>query len=762
MISQINIQNFKFILKIILNYSYEITNIILFISILSLIISIIQQKTIQWVFSITASLVTTFQIISLYITGTFIGYSFFVHFNLRDIFSLTNLFLFPFIIVSIVSIALTITISKLSSFFRNNSFFKKKRHLVGLMVGILPLMCFNDGLLNSLIDLTLTLKPNYANFEKAKNKLGLENYTSPNNLTANAGKNIIIISLESFERGFLSKKKEHLTPNLNLLKEKWSYLDVNQNTGGEWTSGSLYTWLTGFPAHFGIQGNSIFQKSFDTKITSIGHILNKANYDITYLLSDSKYSGTEDMLYTFGIKQIIDRKDLLTKYTLAKSSQVHDYDIFQEAKEIVLSKSYNNNPYAIFISTISTHFPNGIYDVRMEKYITPQQTKLETMIAAVDYMIGDFIGFLKKNNILDNTSVFIFPDHLKMGDASILNGTGERSLYVISNENKKSTLKNMQPPLSQIDLPNIILNGAKINHNALFLTDIIHSDKQTFLSNNINSIKEFNIAGLQRITDSLSFFSKISYLNTSLDSLFVLNYYSYLKDTTRYIAHAGGEINGVSYTNSLESLNSNYKLGFRLFELDIIKTSDNKLVAAHDWLHWSKITNYKGKIPPTLREFKKLKIHNKYSPLSLEDINLWFDRHADAILVTDKINQPRFFASQFCDKNRLMMELFSLDAIKEATETGIRSSIVSQNVIDELGYQKLNKLLDLKISDIAVSRRFIKYNKRFLRKLKYHGIHTYVYHINFDKGIDEKYVLENEIEYIYGMYADKWPNSLIK
>jgi glycerophosphoryl diester phosphodiesterase len=60
------------------------------------------------------------------------------------------------------------------------------------------------------------------------------------------------------------------------------------------------------------------------------------------------------------------------------------------------------------------------------------------------------------------------------------------------------------------------------------------------------------------------------------------------------IAHAGGKIDGFIYTNSLEALNSSYKKGCLLFELDIQETSDGKLIAVHDWEEFKKITNYQG------------------------------------------------------------------------------------------------------------------------------------------------------------------------
>lgn len=80
------------------------------------------------------------------------------------------------------------------------------------------------------------------------------------------------------------------------------------------------------------------------------------------------------------------------------------------------------------------------------------------------------------------------------------------------------------------------------------------------------------------------------------------------KDVDRFIAHAGGAVQGKTYTNSLEALNASYKKGFRLFELDIIKTSDGEFVAAHNWNLWQEQTGYQGDIPVSLEVFNRYKI----------------------------------------------------------------------------------------------------------------------------------------------------------
>ena len=231
--------------------------------------------------------------------------------------------------------------------------------------------------------------------------------------------------------------------------------------------------------------------------------------------------------------------------------------------------------------------------------------------------------------------------------------------------------------------------------------------------------------------------------------------YEFEPSTDRYIAHAGGEINGVKSTNSKQALDDNYKKGFRLFELDIIETSDGHMVAAHDWKMWARFTDYAGTLPPSLEEFKKHKIYGDYATLDMQGINAWFKAHPDATLITDKVNNPIAFANAFIDKKRLMMELFSLMAVEGASENGI-NTIISQEPLMAIKGDKLNYLAVNNVKYVAVSRRIIASQKKLMLQLRNQGIKVYVYNVNFDAGKDEKYVQENEIGLVYGMYADKW------
>jgi hypothetical protein len=236
------------------------------------------------------------------------------------------------------------------------------------------------------------------------------------------------------------------------------------------------------------------------------------------------------------------------------------------------------------------------------------------------------------------------------------------------------------------------------------------------------------------------------------------NFDIYKNDTTRFIAHAGGMIDENTYTNSLEALDHNYDNGFRMFELDIIKTKDGQYVAAHDWNHWSDITGYKGELPATHSEFLKYQISGKFTPLDMKRINEWFEIHPDATLITDKVNEPRDFSQVFIDRRRLMMELFDLGAVEQGVQLKIKA-MPSQNVIENMGGSKLKKLKELGINEVAISRTYIAANLDFLRELKENNIKAYAFHLNQQSGIDEAYVVKYEMDYIYGIYADKWDFS---
>lgn len=740
--------------KILNNFGgeIEILNFILLGLLLFWLCSFLYKIKFRIPIALVCATFASLQLASLYFLQSFIGYRFYIHFNVRDTLSMSSIYWFQLLIVCAVFTSLFLCFfysfrikeviqSLLLRILKNPILTKTKGANIfisfSLAISSAWAMTLPNGIISKSYELTQYFKPQNADLETSLKTLGFDTYTSPEEIIASGKKkNIIILSLESLERGYFSPKYEHLTPHLSSIKDDWTYLDMSQNHGSGWTAASLYTSFTGFPAFFGVDGNDIFQNAFHTELAGIPHLLKKLNYDMSFMMTDARYAGTQELLSTYGIKQIIDSGVL--------GKEMKDLDLFEKAKKEILQKKDSPDPFFFFISTFDSHDP-GNRDDRLSDHIPDLSSDLEFAVGALDHLIGDFISFLEDEGLLSKTSVFIFPDHLKFGDPTVFRDTGDRSLYFISNALDSLYEDDRSRNIFQIDMPELILKGAEINHNLTFLSDIIDGSKNDFIKKNTSLLTNINTSGISRI-------------NTEPIPVPIIteHYTEYSSDHSRYIAHAGGKIDNHYYTNSLEALKSNYAKGFKLFELDIIKTSDGHFVAAHDWNHWSAISDYTSKTPPSLKEFLSQKIHGQYTPLDITGINSWFSDHPDAVLVTDKINEPLLFSKAFIDKNRLMMELFTMDAVLEGISAGILSSMPSESVINSLGSRAYQKLSNLNIDAITLSRKSIKKNKELIIKLRNQGLKTYVYSLDHSNGIDEEYVTRFEMDVVHGVYADEW------
>ncbi|WP_261832230.1 hypothetical protein [Leminorella grimontii] len=229
------------------------------------------------------------------------------------------------------------------------------------------------------------------------------------------------------------------------------------------------------------------------------------------------------------------------------------------------------------------------------------------------------------------------------------------------------------------------------------------------------------------------------------------------------IAHAGGEIDGNIYTDSLDALNHSYLQGIRIFELDISKTKDGHFVAVHDWDTWAHQVGYRGELPPLLSVFKQYKILGKYTPLDFGDINHWFLSHPDAVLVTDKIDNPSAIVKLFIDSNRLKMELFSEGSIKEAGKSlnGGMANYYTLKKISKTTFEKfffissVQFLKDNNIRYVVTGRPTSQADRLRLKLLRVSGIKVYMYFFGSNNEINAQ-VLEYR-DYLDGVYYDKAP-----
>ena len=103
----------------------------------------------------------------------------------------------------------------------------------------------------------------------------------------------------------------------------------------------------------------------------------------------------------------------------------------------------------------------------------------------------------------------------------------------------------------------------------------------------------------------------------------------------RFVAHAGGAIDGLTYTNSGTALDASYARGFRTFEVDFNWTSDGALVLLHDWndLFEEVFESPCGR--RSLAEFRGLHMVGGFRQMTAADLERWLAAHPDAYLITD-------------------------------------------------------------------------------------------------------------------------------
>jgi glycerophosphoryl diester phosphodiesterase len=101
-------------------------------------------------------------------------------------------------------------------------------------------------------------------------------------------------------------------------------------------------------------------------------------------------------------------------------------------------------------------------------------------------------------------------------------------------------------------------------------------------------------------------------------------------ETSRLIYHAGGEIKGISYTNSKEAVEKTLIDGNRLLEIDFLFTSDGHLVCLHEWQNLQGLSR-----PCTLDKFLSMQINYQFTTITAADIISYMRDYPDMFLIID-------------------------------------------------------------------------------------------------------------------------------
>lgn len=224
-------------------------------------------------------------------------------------------------------------------------------------------------------------------------------------------------------------------------------------------------------------------------------------------------------------------------------------------------------------------------------------------------------------------------------------------------------------------------------------------------------------------------------------------------DNRHLVAHAGGEIGGLTYTNAREALDLSYENGIRLMEVDFHWTTDDKLVCVHSWDGFiNRHFNVEAK-RYSYDQFISFNMINGWHQLTPHTLRLWMERHPDAYIITD-IKENNIKGLEILSEkyphimDRIIPQIYSMDEYEKVKSLGYENIILTlymiRNTDDEIvQFAQNNKLF-------AVTMPEEKAYTDLPKRLKDIGVYVYAHTIN-EEGTVKK-LKENCVS---GFYTDR-------
>ena len=275
-------------------------------------------------------------------------------------------------------------------------------------------------------------------------------------------RNLIYIYLESMEATFFSKENggaydESIIPELEqLATENISFSGSDELAGlyslpgSTWTVGAMVAQSSGLPLKIPIEENSYGEyDSFLPGVYTIGQILQNQNYKQVLMIgSKAEFGGRKNLYEQHGEYEI---SDFNTAVAEGKKTEddfywwgYGDRDLFQYAKEKLLTLADNEQPFNFTMLTVDTHHIDGrLCEDCKDKF----DEQYFNVLACSSKKVYDFVEWIKTQDFYENTTIVICGDHPSMQPVTfepIENDGYKRTVYnaIINSPTEAENTKN--------------------------------------------------------------------------------------------------------------------------------------------------------------------------------------------------------------------------------------------------------------------------------------------------------------------------------
>lgn len=628
------------------------------------------------------------------------------------------------------------------------------------------------------------------------------------------GKNLIVLQVEALQNFVVNMKYDgqEITPNINKFINNNSsiYFDRYYQLVGKGstsdaefvTNNSLYPSME----------DPTYEQFGDNTFYGLPKILKDEGYRSWSFHGYKPEFWSRDKVHPKqGFERFISEKDYKVGETVGFG--LRDEDFFEQTIPYLKEMG---EPFHAFIITLTSHTPFNMPEKYHEIDLRPEHvdTMFGNYLQAIHYTdkaLGQFFENLKKEGLYDNTVIAMYGDHFALSSLDDENKEVMTDylgyeydfddmmniplVVHVPGEDIKETVSTVG---SQMDFLPTILNimGIKNEKGIMFGVDMlnstegivaqqIHMWKGSFFdqekmfvmsrdgifdhsrAKDLKTKKPIDVNQCRETYEKvISEIDKSNFIlrNDIIKDLLEGNNKFSVKDRAdeknidienkEYIALSGGEVKGIPSTNSLEALNESYKKGFRLIQVDLQWTTDEKLVLLHDW---DETVSQLFSVSPkkySYEEFKNFKMVEGLHQMTFEDLKKWMDEHSAAHIV-------------------LNIQEDTVKALRTIRETypGIQENIIPE-ISDMQDYYPANAVdnyrnIILNISSKDYSDKevidFIKTYKHFgiamsldrargelPKKLEDEEVPTYVYTI--DDKREKTEIIKNNV---FGIYTNR-------
>jgi phosphoglycerol transferase MdoB-like AlkP superfamily enzyme len=244
-------------------------------------------------------------------------------------------------------------------------------------------------------------------------------------LRARAGKNLVIIYMESLERIYTDKR---IFPGLTPSLDRWRAQGLDFSgfltfSGATFTMAGIFAsqcgsgYYTSPSSIFDSSGDDPNDSTFHPELACLGDVLHKAGYQQVFMNgSPLSFANQGNFFRMHGFNQVLGLDELEHENGSpmpAPGWGLYDSDLFRLATNEFRRLAASGKPFNLDVLTIDNHPPHGRPSPGCPKYANNDNDQLQA-VHCTDFLVGRFLDTISQSPAWKDTVVVVMSDHLSM------------------------------------------------------------------------------------------------------------------------------------------------------------------------------------------------------------------------------------------------------------------------------------------------------------------------------------------------------------